>query len=169
MLHQWAFYRTYPYDNTIFDNDFSRILLLYTSTPLMYRSGAIFVKINYFLRETFFFDKTYRCFFTNAHPIHAIFMILRQREAPLILGGSGMVLTGICMFFIGFITDFPIFWKKRKFPKIARNVKMGKNPYFDLFDGSWRPGAVLDRCAIRIVPEYLISDRELDFAAVALS
>ena len=28
MLHQWVFYRTYPYDNTIFDNDFSRIFIL---------------------------------------------------------------------------------------------------------------------------------------------
>ena len=27
MLHQWVFYRTYPYDNTIFDNDFSRIFI----------------------------------------------------------------------------------------------------------------------------------------------
>ena len=27
MLHQWVFYRTYPYDNTIFDNDFSRFFL----------------------------------------------------------------------------------------------------------------------------------------------
>ena len=26
-LHQWVFYRTCVYDNTIFDNDFSRILL----------------------------------------------------------------------------------------------------------------------------------------------
>ena len=33
MLHQWVFYRTYPYDNTIFDNDFSRIFLWYSSTP----------------------------------------------------------------------------------------------------------------------------------------
>ena len=27
MLHQWVFYRTYPYDNTIFDNYFSRIFI----------------------------------------------------------------------------------------------------------------------------------------------
>ena len=28
MLHQWVFYRTYPYDNTIFDNDFSRFFFM---------------------------------------------------------------------------------------------------------------------------------------------
>ena len=33
MLHQGLFYRTYVYDNTIFDNDFSRILSLYRFTP----------------------------------------------------------------------------------------------------------------------------------------
>ena len=27
MLHQLVFYGTYPYDNTIFDNDFSRIFI----------------------------------------------------------------------------------------------------------------------------------------------
>ena len=31
-LHQWVFYRTYPYDNTTFDNDFSRILSPYRFT-----------------------------------------------------------------------------------------------------------------------------------------
>ena len=77
--------------------------------PLMYRSGAIFMKIDYFRRKNNIFYKKYRCFFTNAHPIHAIFMILRQREAPLILRVSGMVLTGICMVFIGFMKDFPNF------------------------------------------------------------
>ena len=55
MLHQWVFYRTYPYDNTIFDNDFSRIFLWYSSTPLMYRSGANFMKIDYFSRINMFF------------------------------------------------------------------------------------------------------------------
>ena len=54
MLHQWVFYRTYPYDNTIFDNDFSRFFIFLTSTPLMYRSGATFIKIDYFSRNTHF-------------------------------------------------------------------------------------------------------------------
>ena len=57
MLHQWVFYRTYPYDNTIFDNDFSPFFMIYLY-PLMYRSGAIFMKIDYFSRKT-------TCFLTN--------------------------------------------------------------------------------------------------------
>ena len=31
----------------------------------------------------------------NAHPIHAIFMILRQRETPVILHGCNTVLIGV--------------------------------------------------------------------------
>ena len=75
----------------------------------MYRSGAIFMKFVYFSRKNNIFDKKHRCFFTNAHPIHAIFMILRQREAPLILSVFSMVLIGIYKAFIGFIKDFPNF------------------------------------------------------------
>ena len=114
MLHQWVFYRTYPYDNTIIDNDFSRMFLWYSSTPLMYRSGAIFMKIDYFPRKNHDFDNTYSFFFTNAHPIHAIFMILRQREAPLILRGSGMILTGIYEVFYGVYKRFSEFLKTRE-------------------------------------------------------
>ena len=53
-LHQWVFYRTYPYDNTIFDNDFSLIFYGIALPPLMYRSGATFIKIDYFSRNTHF-------------------------------------------------------------------------------------------------------------------
>ena len=53
MLHQWVFYRTYPYDNTIFDNDFARFFYGIALRPLMYRSGAIFMKIDYFSRKTY--------------------------------------------------------------------------------------------------------------------
>ena len=52
MLHQWVFYRTYPYDNTIFDNDFFRCRCQYGVTPPKYGPNATFMKIGYFLRNT---------------------------------------------------------------------------------------------------------------------
>ena len=73
----------------------------------MYRSGAIFIWKSIISLEKHVFIKKYRCFFTSAHPIHAIFMILRQREAPLMSRVFGMVLTGIYRLLIRFIKDFP--------------------------------------------------------------
>ena len=51
------------------------------------------------------FRKVHNRFFTNAHPIHAIYMILRQREDPFIFSGSNMVLICIHMAFIAFVQD----------------------------------------------------------------
>ena len=59
------------------------------------------MKIDYFSekKQQLFFIGV---FFTNAHPIHAIFMILRQREAPLILSGFSKVLMEFYLVFIRF-------------------------------------------------------------------
>ena len=66
--HQLAFYRGLKYDNTIFDNDFSRILSLYRfSPPPKYRPKSSFMKIDYFSRKTPFLRFGFLTHLTDAY------------------------------------------------------------------------------------------------------